>query len=211
MKKKILSLFIVATMLAGVFTGCASDTSGNSESSETSENSASNTDVDKKEPIKVKEEYSLSEYLSSGETIWYLTNRTGKDADIGVIYVMEADGSMYYTKSDYTLGEVEQMEDAEIISEVKKAYEEAYKQNLTELSNWVANKDYTKEMLWITLRNIGQANNDGYVLDRYEDYKGDVSFGFDDPSADAGGYLKEMAEKCYQLNFPSINHGIMLE
>lgn len=69
-------------------------------------------------------DYTLSEYLSSGETIWYqLDEDKGKDSDVKKIFVINPDGTLYYIdKVTETLGELEQMEDADIVAMVKEEY-----------------------------------------------------------------------------------------
>lgn len=71
-----------------------------------------------------KGEYTFSEYVSSGETIWFLTDGLGKDAEIETIYVLETDGTLYYCSSNWTLGEAEKKTDDEISSTVKNKYTE---------------------------------------------------------------------------------------
>lgn len=69
-------------------------------------------------------EYTLYEYLTSGETIWYAFGKDqGKDSFVKMIYVFELNGSMYsLLLPEMTLGELEQMEDAEIAEMVKSSY-----------------------------------------------------------------------------------------
>ena len=81
------------------------------------------------------EEYTLSEFINKGETIWYATDGYGKDDKIGEIYVIEADGTLYYADCDWTLGEVEQKSDDEIVSFVK----ETYKKEMTASINYIMN------------------------------------------------------------------------
>lgn len=71
-------------------------------------------------------EYTLSEYLALGETIWYqIGEYEGKDSYVEKIFVIEPDGSLYVADGiTYTLGELEQMKDADIVELVKQLYAE---------------------------------------------------------------------------------------
>ena len=73
-----------------------------------------------------KKEYTLSQYIDSGQTIWYeVENYVAKDSLVNAIYVLNNDGTMIYTPSvNKTLGEFEQMEDFEIIKYVQQEYME---------------------------------------------------------------------------------------
>lgn len=72
-------------------------------------------------------EYTLSEYLSSGTTIWYAGSSITKNT-VATIFVMEPDGNLYVLDAyygDYSwrdLGTLSQMEDSEIASKVKEEY-----------------------------------------------------------------------------------------
>lgn len=70
-------------------------------------------------------EITLSEHLNGGETIWYhVDSYVGKDSRVEDIFVLEPDGSLYHAEGNKaTLGELEQMEDADISAMVKKAHE----------------------------------------------------------------------------------------
>ncbi len=70
-------------------------------------------------------DYTLSEYIGTGETIWYqLDENEGKDSDVKKIFVINPDGTLYYTnKVSQTLGELERMEDADIAAMVKEKYQ----------------------------------------------------------------------------------------
>lgn len=72
-------------------------------------------------------DYILSEYLSKDETIWYqLDEDKGKASDVKKIFVINPDGTLYYVdKVSYTLGELEQMEDADIAAMVKNEYRQS--------------------------------------------------------------------------------------
>ena len=66
-------------------------------------------------------EYTLSEYLATGETIWYVIEEyMGKDSKIGRVYLIEPQGVLYTMHGPGTLGELSQMEDAEIAAMVKE-------------------------------------------------------------------------------------------
>ena len=83
-----------------------------------------------------KDQYTFSEYLFNGEHIWYFTEGYGKDDKIKTIYVTEPDGTMYYCKSDWNLGEAEQKEDSEIIAYVKQEYENNMSEQANYLISW---------------------------------------------------------------------------
>lgn len=69
-------------------------------------------------------EYTVSEYLATGETIWYMIDENkGKDSFVKRIFVIEPNGTLYTMHSvQYTLGELEQMNDADIAAMVKTEY-----------------------------------------------------------------------------------------
>lgn len=70
-------------------------------------------------------EYTLSEYLATGDTIWYMfESNKGKESQVTYIYVLTADGYIYWYRPypHILLGELEQMADADIIAMVKEAY-----------------------------------------------------------------------------------------
>lgn len=118
---KQLTLIILCFSL--LLSGCGS--TGTSATNNSNDDNSSNTNMNTNEHLSIeKDEYSFSEYLSIGETIWYLTDGYGKDDKINQIFVVEPDGTLYYCYSDWTLGEAEQKDDAEIISYVKQTYEE---------------------------------------------------------------------------------------
>lgn len=107
--------------------GCGG-TNTNGTNDNTENQSSNNNSVEKKE-------YTLNEYISNKETVWYLTDGYGKDDEIGQIFVIEPDGTLYYASCDWTLGEVEQKEDAEIIATVKSQYKES---QTTRINNIIA-------------------------------------------------------------------------
>lgn len=178
MKKRILSLLLATTMIIGTLTGCGnnnSSTSGNAGSSGTSNN------------VEGKTELTLSEYLNSGETIWFLTKGYGKDDTIKQIYVMESDGTVYYCNSDWTLGKAEQMDDKEIIAHVKKEYEEEVKKDISsKINNTYKLSDCTTAIGNYVLYLIGG--------DMYEYYY----FGDRWISRSRNSKIKEFAIECYQ-------------
>lgn len=72
----------------------------------------------------------LSQYLSTGESIWYLVNGStrslGKDTEVDRIFLLEPDGSVYSGETeDLTLGDAAQMEDAELAQMAKEAQRSA--------------------------------------------------------------------------------------
>ncbi len=71
----------------------------------------------------------LSEYLSGGESIWYLVNGSaasaGKDTEVERIYLLEADGTAYGGEvDDLTLGDFAQMEESQIANLAREAHRE---------------------------------------------------------------------------------------
>ena len=116
MKTKILTMiFMIGTMISLCACGNKKEEASTPVSQE---ERASQSIVEEPEE---KREYTLSEYLSEGESVWLKVNGTGKDAKVQSIYVFEPDGTLYFTKESVgTLGEVEQMEDADIIKMVKE-------------------------------------------------------------------------------------------
>lgn len=66
-------------------------------------------------------EYTASEYLATGETIWYLIDgNEGKDSNVTRIFLINPNGTLYVMNEvGYTLGELEHMDDADIASMVK--------------------------------------------------------------------------------------------
>ena len=72
----------------------------------------------------------LSQYLSGGERIWYLVNGSvtgaGKDTEVERIFLLEPDGTAYCGEADgLTLGDLAQMEEAEIAGLAREAQREA--------------------------------------------------------------------------------------
>lgn len=69
----------------------------------------------------MKQDYTLGEYLASGQTIWYeLAGTPGKDALVRRIYVIEPKGTLYVMEHvPYRLGELSRMTDGEIAAMVK--------------------------------------------------------------------------------------------
>lgn len=71
----------------------------------------------------------LSEYLSSGRTIWYYITpgdkALGREAPVYSIFVLEPDGTTIFAYSNMNLGELAQMTDEEIIAMVQTDYTDA--------------------------------------------------------------------------------------
>ncbi len=72
----------------------------------------------------------LSQYLSGGESIWYLVNGStqnlGKDTQVERIFLLEPNGSVYSGETeDLTLGDAAQMEDADLAQLAKEAQRSA--------------------------------------------------------------------------------------
>ena len=109
---------------------CACGTT-NSNSNNNANNNSTNNESPNNNSVDNKSEFTLGEYLSNGERIWFLANGYGKDNEIDKIYVFEPNGTVYYCDSDWKLGEAEQKEDSEIIAHVKQEYEK----NMTEAVN----------------------------------------------------------------------------
>lgn len=123
-------LLLVILTLSLLLCGCGGTQANGTD--ETNDNSNNTTDTNENNnSIVEKDEYSLSEYNSTGETIWFLTDGYGKDDEIEQIFVFDPNGNMYYCDCDWKLGEAEQKEDSEINSYVKQEYEK----NMTEQVN----------------------------------------------------------------------------
>lgn len=127
--KHIKKLIFITLGLLLLLVGCGSKETGTDFTSDNNSDISSNTNIETNENMMVeKNEYSLNEYINTGETIWYLADGYGKDSRVEIFFVLEPNGTMYYCPSQYcsfkTLGEVEQMEDSEIASAIKKGYEE---------------------------------------------------------------------------------------
>ena len=71
----------------------------------------------------------LSDYLSGGESVWYLVNGSaasaGKDTEVERIYLLESDGTAWGGEvDDLTLGDLSQMEEADIADLAREAHRE---------------------------------------------------------------------------------------
>ncbi|MBR2045337.1 MAG: hypothetical protein IJ958_04285 [Agathobacter sp.] len=130
---------ILVTMCFTLFlSGC-----GGTKTNEISDSTDSNNSTNENEnSIVEKDEYTFSEYISRGETIWFLTDGKGKDANVEMIYVLEADGTVYYTTSNWTLGEAEQKDDEQISSIVKQNYEEELREKIEKKKEDVADNTF---------------------------------------------------------------------
>lgn len=129
MKKKLSKLLTLALALTMAFSLAACG--GKQDVAPTQPNQGSSTAIVETERPSETEQQSttLSKYLSNGETIWYRTNATmgniGKDSTVGEVLVFNPDGTMYYAnEQEITLGELSQMEGADIVSMVKQAHSE---------------------------------------------------------------------------------------
>lgn len=123
-------LTLIILTLSLLLCGCGG-TQENGTNDNTENNAANNNQNDNS--VSEKTEYSLSEYLNNGTSIWYVTNGYGKDDSIRSIYVVDADGTIYYCTSNWTLGEAEQKDDADIIATVKSNYEESMTNNINNI------------------------------------------------------------------------------
>ncbi len=145
-------LTLIILTLSLLLCGCGG-TQANGTNDNTGNNST-NTSTNNNSIVE-KEEYSLSEYISSGETIWYLAEGYGKDDEIEQIYVLEPTGTVYYCDSKWTIGEAEQKDDNEIISYVKQTYEENMKETINYLINYQGKENkYTDEILVTDMSSI---------------------------------------------------------
>ena len=126
MKKLTLILLTLSLLLSG----CGNSQNNNSDNSENKNpNNSNNNFVE-------KDEYSLSEYISKGETIWFLTDGYGKDDKIKQIFVFDANGNLYYCDCDWKIGEAEPKEDSEIIAYVKQEYEKEMTEAVNKAMSW---------------------------------------------------------------------------
>lgn len=69
-------------------------------------------------------DYTFQEYITENDqTIWYVFNKDlGKDTQVDRIFVLNADGTMYFSNTDLTLGKLAQMEDKDIAAMVEADY-----------------------------------------------------------------------------------------
>ncbi len=169
-----------------LFSVCACGSKSTAESESTSGKTAADSGNENDERTSQQgSEYSLSEYLSKGETIWYQVDGTGKDSRVMGIYLIEADGTLTFTKAyDGTLGELEQMEDTDIITLVNGAADERKAGELQEIEDRYGIDglvDYCKQNY-----QISDANNaliyamvlNGYIVDFYGDVLDDYGLDF---------------------------------
>ena len=137
---KQLTLIILTRSL--LLCGCGGASTNGTD--ENTENNSNNNNTNN-ESIAEKKEYTFNEYISSGETIWFLTDGYGKDAKIKNIFVLDKNGSLYYCFNphsidsyydlDWTLGKAEQMDDKEIISYVKQTYTKLVSEEIDYMSS----------------------------------------------------------------------------
>lgn len=105
--KKVLSIILTVVLIATMFIGCGKSSG--------------------KTPT-------LSGYLSKGQRIFLLVDCDdyvipAKDSDVKTVFIFNEDGTFINCSPDMTLGELEQMEDSEIIELAKQEYEEIIKEN----------------------------------------------------------------------------------
>ena len=139
LKNRMLALALAAAMTLSL-TACG----GSGQSKNENDNDVVNTEpvvsqnvVETAAPL----EYKLSSLLASGRTIWYDANpRGGKDAVVDRIYVFEQDGTAILSHaprkengSYYTLGELEQMEEDDIVAIVQKGYPQYVNEKLDQV------------------------------------------------------------------------------
>lgn len=105
----------------------------------------------------------FSEYISRGETIWYrLDENKGKDSDVEMIFVLEPDGTMYYTdRVSETLGELEQMEDEAICAMVKEEHRRKLLVSMvgTDLSDEAEAREWLEHILFYEAIFVGGYEN----------------------------------------------------
>lgn len=128
-KQLTLIILTLSLLLCGCGGAQANGTNDNTGNNSAQDNTNNNLIVE-------KDEYTLSEYISTGETIWFLTYGYGKDDKIDQIFVFEPNGTLYYCDCDWKIGEAEQKDDSEIISYVKQEYEKAMTEKINRLISW---------------------------------------------------------------------------
>ena len=137
--KKVLSILLTVTFIATLFIGCG----------KSSEN-----------------ESTLSGYLSSGQRIFIAVDCEdyipAKDTKVGSVIVFNDDGTYMLYNPDKTLGELEQMEDSEIIEAVENGYKEIIKER--------TDKSYEELKENVTLRTKEEWKSE--LADFFNDYKG---------------------------------------
>lgn len=204
MKKKILSMLLVVTMVASIFTGCGGDdVSSTLGDADSSTNIPSNSNAFAKQ-----KEYSLNEYLKSGETIWYrISGLGGKDEAIGQVYVIETDGTMYYCdlhsdwgiiNLNWTIGDVEQMTDEEIISTIKQQYEKYYSKIVERRITGGLNEqdiEFKAHVIASDVLNKMNISNREFINALYEEYcmYDDEGYGIIETP-----YYRNLLDECYQ-------------
>ena len=120
--KKLFTITSFILCLALMLTLCACGGKENPGNSETNQSGAVDDIAPEDRPVAPADiEYTVSEYLASGETIWYMIDENkGKDSFVKRIFVINPDGTLYtMSRVQYTLGELEQMDDADIATMVK--------------------------------------------------------------------------------------------
>lgn len=113
--KRFATLTIVILMLALSLTGCF----------QFKEDYSTHTVEEYGYSYEIKSlDYTLSDYLSRGDTIWYVfDDAEGKNTQVEMIVVMENSGKMYVAPTELTLGQLAKMEDKDIIAQVKADYQ----------------------------------------------------------------------------------------
>lgn len=129
MKKRIISMILAAVMLLTV-TACGSggqsDAGGSPSAAVTA--GPAGPSLSAGSAATPEPDYRLSKVLSAGTTIWYEldddNNPLGKDSYLYTIYVLHPDGTFIFAPNQKRrLGELAQMEDADIIAMVEEEYQ----------------------------------------------------------------------------------------
>ncbi len=120
---KLMSLTLaLATTLTLTACGGGGDDSG-------AENTSSGTPGGAQSVQETAQGTTLSQYLSGGESVWYLVNGSvssvGKDTEVEQIFLLNPDGTAWGGEvNGLTLGDISQMEEAEIADLAREAHRE---------------------------------------------------------------------------------------
>lgn len=96
------------------------------------------------------ESITLSDWLGGGEAVWYLTetpvDQLGKDTEVETLLLLEPDGTAYAgSAGGMTLGELAQMNEADLAQEARDAYAVAAKPDI--LRNFADASDMDRVMM----------------------------------------------------------------
>lgn len=170
---KLVSLTLALMLLLGL-TACGGDDKSEA-SSETRDPVADRVEAitgESGDGEDAAEAITLSDWLGSGETVWYVTDapvsQLGKDTEVETILLLEPDGTAYAGNGGgATLGELAQMDEETLIQEAKDAYAKKAKpdvlRNFAEESNAVRmaliNQDVFEYMMSDYLLDAGAAED----------------------------------------------------